>query len=38
MIVDNRAAAARLKSAYLDPLWHWSRADAVIDPETKKCG
>jgi phosphatidylserine/phosphatidylglycerophosphate/cardiolipin synthase-like enzyme len=38
MIVDNREAAAHLKSAYLDPLWHWSRADAVIDPETKKCG
>lgn len=37
LIVENPTDAAHLKAAYLDPLWHWSKPDALIDPDTKKC-
>ena len=38
MIVEDSTAGARLKSAYLDPLWANSRTVALIDPEANKCG
>jgi phosphatidylserine/phosphatidylglycerophosphate/cardiolipin synthase-like enzyme len=31
-IVESHAAAAVLKSEYLDPMWRWSRGYALIDP------
>jgi phosphatidylserine/phosphatidylglycerophosphate/cardiolipin synthase-like enzyme len=38
MIVEDGTAGARLKSAYLDPLWANSRAGALIDPAANTCG
>lgn len=37
LIVENPAASAQLKSAYLDPLWSTSRGDALIDPQQNRC-
>jgi phosphatidylserine/phosphatidylglycerophosphate/cardiolipin synthase-like enzyme len=37
LIVEDRAASAELFSAYLRPLWEWSKGDALINPATKKC-
>ncbi len=38
LIVESHAAAATLKREYLDPLWRWSRGDALIDPARGVCG
>ena len=38
VIVENRDAASELNTAYLRPMWDWSKADALIDPATNKCG
>jgi phosphatidylserine/phosphatidylglycerophosphate/cardiolipin synthase-like enzyme len=38
VIVENRAAASELNFAYLRPMWDWSKADALINPATNKCG
>jgi phosphatidylserine/phosphatidylglycerophosphate/cardiolipin synthase-like enzyme len=37
LIVDDRAASAHLTSAYLHPMWDWSKRDALINPATNKC-
>ncbi len=36
-IVESPAAAAELRFEYLDPMWRWSRAYALIDPG-RVCG
>jgi len=36
-IVDDRAALAQVRRIYLDPLWEWSRRDAIIDPDQGRC-
>ena len=38
VIVENRDAANELNFTYLRPMWDWSKADALIDPATNKCG
>jgi phosphatidylserine/phosphatidylglycerophosphate/cardiolipin synthase-like enzyme len=38
VIVENRDAAKELDFAYLHPMWDWSKADALINPATNKCG
>ena len=38
MIVDDSKAGAELKKYYLDPLWHWSKAGGLIDPQANRCG
>ena len=38
LIVESRAAAATLRSSYLEPLWRWSQAYALIDPARGVCG
>ena len=37
LLVESPQAAATLKSAYLDPLWQRSRANALIDPRSGTC-
>ena len=37
LIVDNREAAATLRSQYQDPAWQWSKDFALIDPG-RVCG
>jgi phosphatidylserine/phosphatidylglycerophosphate/cardiolipin synthase-like enzyme len=37
VIVDNKEASNELNFSYLRPMWDWSKADAVINPATKKC-
>ncbi len=36
-VVDDAAAAAQVRQAYLDPLWRWSSADAIIDAGQGRC-
>ena len=36
-VVDDPAAAQRVREAYLDPQWEWSRASAIIDAEQGRC-
>jgi phosphatidylserine/phosphatidylglycerophosphate/cardiolipin synthase-like enzyme len=38
MLVEDSAAAATMKSDYLDPLWDRSHEGALIDPGRKVCG
>ena len=38
MLVEDLAAAATMKSDYLDPLWTRSRGGALIDPGRSVCG
>jgi phosphatidylserine/phosphatidylglycerophosphate/cardiolipin synthase-like enzyme len=35
MIVESHSATATLKTQYLDPLWHNSSPDALIDPASR---
>ena len=37
LVVDDETAAQQVRTAYLDPLWEWSKADAVIDPDQGRC-
>jgi phosphatidylserine/phosphatidylglycerophosphate/cardiolipin synthase-like enzyme len=37
VIVEGRAASRELDTAYLHPMWDWSKRDALINPATKKC-
>ena len=37
VIVEDRAAAEAVRADYLDPLWTWSRASAVIDADQGRC-
>ena len=36
-IVDDRAAAADLRTKYWTPLWRWSRAAAVSGDDAPAC-
>jgi phosphatidylserine/phosphatidylglycerophosphate/cardiolipin synthase-like enzyme len=36
-IIDDRAAAARLRAAYWDPMWRWSRAAAISGDDAPAC-
>lgn len=38
VIVEDRAAASELNFAYQRPMWDWSKADALINPATGRCG
>jgi phosphatidylserine/phosphatidylglycerophosphate/cardiolipin synthase-like enzyme len=37
VIVEDKDASNELNFGYLRPMWDWSKADAVINPATKKC-
>jgi phosphatidylserine/phosphatidylglycerophosphate/cardiolipin synthase-like enzyme len=36
-IVDDRATAGRIRAAYWDPMWRWSRAAAISGDDAPSC-
>jgi hypothetical protein len=37
MMIEDRAAAQKLKQTYWEPLWRWSSAGAISGNASKNC-